>query len=151
MAVDTQPNPKTILIHTPHTHIHRPVKAGTTWLCLSWELRFCMEHLSTSFYYRLRTDYPSPILLSRRVVLHSRLFPKSLRVSAPSLSSIPVLSLLLSSIMITMRVLVYALYLLNLSHSLYLSISYFLPLRQFFRACNGEIFAAHDVYNLSRR
>lgn len=68
-----------------------------------------------------------------------------------SLSSIPVLSLLLSSIMITMRVLVYALYLLNLSHSLYLSISYFLPLRQFFRACNGEIFAAHDVYNLSRR
>lgn len=27
----------------PHTQIHRPVKAGTTWLCLSWELRFCMD------------------------------------------------------------------------------------------------------------
>jgi len=26
-----------LYLYMLHTHIHRPVKAGTTWLCLSWE------------------------------------------------------------------------------------------------------------------
>lgn len=51
-----------------HTHIHRPVKAGTTWLCLSWK-QFCMEHMSTPFYYRLRTDYPSPTSFFETIIL----------------------------------------------------------------------------------
>lgn len=79
-------DPKLYYLYMPHTHTHRPVKAGTTWLCLSWKLRFCMEHMSTSFYYRLRTDYPSPISypLTKRVRPRSELFLNPFRFPARS-------------------------------------------------------------------
>lgn len=53
-----------------HTQIHRRVKAGTTWLCLSWKLRFRMEHMFTSLYYRLRTDHSRRSLRQKILQIH---------------------------------------------------------------------------------
>ena len=54
---DSKPN------NTLHTQEHPPVKAGTTWLCLSSEPRFCMEHMSTvALLSTPHQTQPSPIL-----------------------------------------------------------------------------------------
>lgn len=121
--------------YTCLTHTHRPVKAGTTWLCLSWKLRFCMEHMSTSFYYRLRTDYPSPIpVLSTKCRPSSKLFLNPCRFPL-RVQDLSIPSFFLFPWRLQSRACIHTLYIYSIF--LYLSISNFFIASTISRACNG--------------
>lgn len=112
------PEDYTDYTHTYLTHIYiDQSKQGPRDYVWAGNCRFCMEHLSTSFYYRLRTRLSlvdSPLAKSRPLFLRT--------------SSIPLFSLFSHPHNDYNRVLVYTLYIYSSALSLFLSLSHTLSL-----------------------
>lgn len=146
-----------LYLYMLHTHIHRRVKAGTTWLCLSWETILHGAHvhavlLSTphQLSFAELSSSKTTVLLPGSSPNPSR-FPE-FRIKFPLRPRIYFFLYFTFTTIKDACLYVYASHLLKITRTIFLSPTPppLLPLRQFLVHVTVIFFAAHDVHILSR-